>query len=77
MQRDLLFDIMRSKHSMTDTTLHRDPDAYSFKLPGDEETYDYYIDSTGARVTVDSSVSLIYKYCERLPRDKYDMFLTR
>ncbi|XP_020097206.1 endoribonuclease Dicer homolog 3a-like [Ananas comosus] len=71
MQRDLLFDIMRSKHSMTDTTLHRDPDAYSFKLPGDEETYDYYIDSTGARVTVDSSVSLIYKYCERLPRDKY------
>lgn len=34
------------------------------------KTEAYYVDSTGASVTLDSSVSLINQYCEKLPRDK-------
>ncbi|XP_008793257.2 endoribonuclease Dicer homolog 3a-like [Phoenix dactylifera] len=70
-QRNLLFDIIRSKHSMLDTALNRDPHALISKLSSDEEIDAYYVESTGARITADSSVSLVYKYCEKLPRDKY------
>ncbi|KAG1355238.1 hypothetical protein COCNU_07G013500 [Cocos nucifera] len=31
----------------------------------------YCVESTGATVTADSSVSLIYKYCDQLPKDRY------
>lgn len=70
-QRNLLFDIIRSKHSMMDTALNRDPHALICKLSSDEDIDAYFVESTGARVTAGSSVSLVYKYCEKLPRDKY------
>ncbi|KAG1358569.1 putative Endoribonuclease Dicer [Cocos nucifera] len=70
-QRNLLFDIIRSKHSMMDAALNRDPHALILKPSSSEEIDAYYVESTGARVTADSSVSLVYKYCEKLPRDKY------
>ncbi|MCL7031503.1 hypothetical protein MKW94_015389 [Papaver nudicaule] len=70
-QRDLLFDVIKSEHSMTVAASHRDPDAGITKLSCVEETEPYYVESTGASVTVDSSVSLIYRYCEKLPGDKY------
>ncbi|XP_072998886.1 endoribonuclease Dicer homolog 3a isoform X1 [Typha latifolia] len=69
--KELLFDIMRSKHSMMDMALNRDPDASTSKVYSKEEIDEYYVGSTGARVTADSCVSLIYRYCEKLPRDKY------
>ncbi|XP_026440926.1 endoribonuclease Dicer homolog 3a-like [Papaver somniferum] len=70
-QRDLLFDVIKSEQSMTSAASHRDPDAGITKLCCGEETEPYYVESTGASVTVDSSVSLIYRYCEKLPGDKY------
>lgn len=70
-QRDQLFDIIRSEYSMTDTATNRDPDGYTLKAYTIEEMDSYFVDSTGASVTADSSVSLIHRYCEKLPGDKY------
>uniref|UniRef100_A0A5B7CE62 Uncharacterized protein n=1 Tax=Davidia involucrata TaxID=16924 RepID=A0A5B7CE62_DAVIN len=70
-QRDQLFDIIRSEYSMTDTAINRDPDAYILKACNIKETDAYYVGVTGASVTADSSVSLIHRYCEKLPGDKY------
>lgn len=70
-QRDLLFDIIRSKYSMMDTVLSREPNACISTLGGWEILSSYFVESTGAIVTTDSSVKLIRKYCESLPGDKY------
>ncbi|CAL5419477.1 unnamed protein product [Camellia sinensis] len=70
-QRDHIFDIIRSEYSMTDTAINRDPDASVLKACTIKEIDAYYVDATGASVTVDSSVNLIHRYCEKLPRDEY------
>ncbi|PIA43114.1 hypothetical protein AQUCO_02000511v1 [Aquilegia coerulea] len=70
-QRNLLYDIIRSEHSMKDSTLNRDPDSSISKVWCTEEPNTYFVESTGASVTTDSSVSLIYRYCEKLPGDMY------
>ncbi|KAF5179568.1 Endoribonuclease dicer-like protein [Thalictrum thalictroides] len=70
-QRNLLYEMMRSENSMTDSTLNRDRDASISKVWYIEEPNTYFVDSTGASVTTDSSVSLIYRYCEKLPGDMY------
>ncbi|XP_073110859.1 uncharacterized protein [Elaeis guineensis] len=49
----------------------RDPDALTCELSSDEDIDACYAESTGARVKADSSVSLVYKYCEKIPRDNY------
>lgn len=57
---------------MTDTVVHRDPYVYKSKAcTFEEEKNTYVVDATGASVTADSSVSLIYRYCDKLPHDKY------
>ncbi|KAK1269817.1 hypothetical protein QJS04_geneDACA022123 [Acorus gramineus] len=70
-QRNLLFDIIRSEQSMMDAASHRDPSAQIAKICHEAESKSYHVKSTGASITPDSSVSLIYKYCEKLPRDRY------
>uniref|UniRef100_A0A1D1ZF59 Endoribonuclease Dicer 3a n=1 Tax=Anthurium amnicola TaxID=1678845 RepID=A0A1D1ZF59_9ARAE len=70
-QRDLLFDIIRSKHSMMDAALNREVNTSIPTVCATEEIRAYRVESTGAMVTADCSVNLIYKYCEKLPRDKY------
>ncbi|KAF8393640.1 hypothetical protein HHK36_021886 [Tetracentron sinense] len=70
-QRDLLYDIITSERSMTKTAINRDPDACILKVCSMEETEAYFVKSTGASITADSSVTLIYKYCGKLPGDKY------
>ncbi|XXG48939.1 hypothetical protein AAC387_Pa02g3257 [Persea americana] len=70
-QRNQLFDIIRSERSMTNTALNRDPDISISKLCCKEDTNAYFVESTGATVTLDSSINLIKKYCEKLPGDKY------
>ncbi|XP_078169744.1 endoribonuclease Dicer homolog 3a-like isoform X2 [Carex rostrata] len=71
-QRDLLFDILRSKYAMIDTAIKRDPDDALFpKTCTRDEEKEYCIESTGAKVTISSSISIIYRYCEKLPRDKF------
>ncbi|GAB2250760.1 hypothetical protein Droror1_Dr00017010 [Drosera rotundifolia] len=70
-QRDQLFNILRSERSMSETAVNRDPDGCILRGCNSRETGAYYVDSTGASVTADSSVSLVHQYCEKLPRDKY------
>lgn len=70
-QRDMLYDIIKSEHSMTDSALNRDPDTIVRKECHLGEANTYIVDTTGASVTTNSSVSLIYKYCEKLPGDMY------
>ncbi|XAR57556.1 Ribonuclease III [Bertholletia excelsa] len=70
-QREQVFYIIRSEHSMTETTISQEPSTSILRASSIEETYVYYVDATGASVTTDSSVSLIHRYCEKLPGDKY------
>jgi endoribonuclease Dicer len=70
-QRDLLFDILRSKYAMIDTAIKRDPDDAIFpKILCCDDGEEYCITSTGAKVTISSSISIIYRYCQKLPRDQ-------
>lgn len=73
-QRDQLYGIIKSESSMIDTAMSRDPDASSLKACTFEGTDAYSVPATGASVTADSSVSLIHRYCEKLPSDKYGCF---
>lgn len=34
----------------------------------------YKVETTGAVVNMDSSVSVVYRYCSKLPKDKYVFF---
>ncbi|KAF8036139.1 hypothetical protein BT93_C1979 [Corymbia citriodora subsp. variegata] len=70
-QRDQLFDFIRSERSMTDTAINRDPFESNVKSCTFEEMDTYFVDITGASITADSSISLIHRYCEKLPHDKY------
>ncbi|XP_061374875.1 endoribonuclease Dicer homolog 3a isoform X2 [Gastrolobium bilobum] len=69
-QRSQLFDIIRSERSMTNAAINKDHES-SLQPCTVWKTNAYYVDSTGASVTLDSSVSLINRYCGKLPRDKY------
>ncbi|KAJ3699720.1 hypothetical protein LUZ61_003425 [Rhynchospora tenuis] len=71
-QRDLLFDILRSKFTMMDTAVNRDPgEALSPEICSHDKVEECCIKSTGAKVAISSSISAIYKYCEKLPRDEF------
>ncbi|KAB2077248.1 hypothetical protein ES319_A06G088000v1 [Gossypium barbadense] len=72
-QRNQLYDIIRSEYSMTNLAIKRDPDSDPCLLKDHtfEETNVFIVDATGASVTADSAVSLIHKYCGKLPGDKY------
>ncbi|KAF5208350.1 endoribonuclease Dicer-like protein, partial [Thalictrum thalictroides] len=67
----LLEDIKRSEHSINDFTLNRDPEACISKVCDIEEPNIYVVESTGASITADSSVSLVHRYCDKLPGDMY------
>ncbi|KAL2346622.1 hypothetical protein Fmac_000622 [Flemingia macrophylla] len=69
-QRNQLFDIIRSERFMNDASIKRDHES-SFRALKMEKTDAYYVESTGASVTLDSSATLIIQYCGKLPRDKY------
>ncbi|KAM4077934.1 hypothetical protein ACJW30_12G177800 [Castanea mollissima] len=70
-QRNQLFDIIKSECSMKNTALNRDPDSCSLKPCRIGETNAYFVNATGASVSLDSSVSLIHRYCAKLPGDRY------
>ncbi|TKY74841.1 Endoribonuclease Dicer-like 3a [Spatholobus suberectus] len=69
-QRNQLFDIIRSERSMTDASINKGQES-SLRVSTVGKTNAYYVESTGASVTLDSSASLIDRYCAKLPRDKY------
>ncbi|XP_031478988.1 endoribonuclease Dicer homolog 3a-like [Nymphaea colorata] len=68
--KDLLFEIFRSERAMQDATSSRDKTTVPKLSPKDDAPL-YTVSSTGATVTPDSSVSLIFSYCQKLPGDKY------
>ncbi|KAK7395386.1 hypothetical protein VNO78_15942 [Psophocarpus tetragonolobus] len=70
-QRNQLFDIIRSEYSMKNTAKRRELEAFNLETYRTPKTCAYYVDATGACVTTDSSVSLVHRYCEKLPSDKY------
>nr|XP_027084395.1 endoribonuclease Dicer homolog 3-like [Coffea arabica] len=78
-QMDDLFNLIRSEFSMNNTAVSRDPDACVKKscLLKEKDTYlmkeknIYVVEATGASVAADSSVSLLQRYCDKLPGDKY------
>ncbi|KAJ9548492.1 hypothetical protein OSB04_021035 [Centaurea solstitialis] len=74
-QREHVCDIIRSEYSMMDTAKTRDPNTCIIKPHNFKETETYCVEATGASVTADSSVSLIHRYCAKLPGDKYDSLL--
>ncbi|GMI97873.1 dicer-like 3, DICER-LIKE 3 [Hibiscus trionum] len=72
-QRNQIYDLIRSEHSMKNTAIKRDPgsDLCILKDRSFEEPNVFVVDATGASVTADSAVSLIHRYCGKLPGDKY------
>lgn len=58
---------------MTDAAMSRDLDACVLKPFSLMETDCYIVEATGASVTADSSVGLVYQYCKKLPGDKYGL----
>ncbi|XP_063947004.1 endoribonuclease Dicer homolog 3a-like isoform X1 [Daucus carota subsp. sativus] len=70
-QRDQMFDIIQSEYLMRDTALKRKEDSSSLKPWNTKDISTYVVPATGASVTADSSVGVIYRYCEKLPHDKY------
>ncbi|XP_038975924.1 endoribonuclease Dicer homolog 3b-like [Phoenix dactylifera] len=69
-QRDHLFDIIRGEFLMTSSALYRYHKTSISKICCEHKDV-YCVGSTGATVTADSSVNLIYKYCDKLPKDRY------
>ncbi|CAN6449984.1 unnamed protein product [Victoria cruziana] len=67
--KDLLFEIFRSERTMLDATSSRETTVSKLCFKVDAPVYT--VSSTGATVTPDSSVSLIFTYCHKLPGDKY------
>ncbi|XP_020549446.1 endoribonuclease Dicer homolog 3a isoform X2 [Sesamum indicum] len=70
-QIDHMSYITRSENYMKNTTMKRDPDDLVVKAPVTNEELAYVSESTGASVTASSSLSLIQRYCQKLPGDKY------
>ncbi|KAK1669062.1 hypothetical protein QYE76_057221 [Lolium multiflorum] len=70
-QNNLVSAILRSKNSMVETALNRDSEDL---LPGFfavQETNEYIVGTTGAKVTAESSIGVIVHCCNKLPKDKY------
>ncbi|KAL4571164.1 hypothetical protein LXL04_017915 [Taraxacum kok-saghyz] len=72
-QREQVCDIIRSEHTILESSQKRDPDTCVVKPCEikDKEKEIYCVESTGASVTTDSSVNLIHRYCSKLPGDKF------
>ncbi|XP_006645199.1 endoribonuclease Dicer homolog 3a isoform X3 [Oryza brachyantha] len=69
-QNDLISAILRSETSMVEIDSSRESE---YLLPGfvhNEEINEYSVGTTGAKVTADSSISIVYRYCQELPKDK-------
>nr|CAB3475177.1 unnamed protein product [Digitaria exilis] len=70
-QNDLISAIIRSKNSMTEIASNREPEDSPPSFFPTEEINEYYISTTGAKITTDSSISVLNQYCDKLPKDKY------
>ncbi|KAK3162796.1 hypothetical protein QOZ80_1BG0093880 [Eleusine coracana subsp. coracana] len=71
-QDNLISAIVRSKNSMVEAASNREPDDLHPNFFPAEEINEYLISTTGAKITTASSISVLYQYCEKLPKDKYN-----
>uniref|UniRef100_A0A0E0FXC3 Uncharacterized protein n=1 Tax=Oryza nivara TaxID=4536 RepID=A0A0E0FXC3_ORYNI len=69
-QNDLISAIVRSETSMVKIASSRESGNLSPGFVPNEEINEYHVGTTGAKVTADSSISIVYRYCEKLPQDK-------
>ncbi|ONM05636.1 dicer-like 102 [Zea mays] len=69
-QQEHIFRIIRTEYYVKTFALHKQPNTPSLDLPL-QEKYIYHVESTGATITAECCVNLIYKYCEKLPKDRY------
>lgn len=70
-QLNLFYNVIRSENSMRNLSLNRSHIPFTPKASVEKETAPYRVSGTGATVNCDSSISFIYKYCSKLPGDKY------
>ena len=56
---------------MLETALNRDSEEILPSFFSVQETNEYLVGTTGAKVTADSSIGVIIQYCDKLPKDKY------
>ncbi|KAG2593731.1 hypothetical protein PVAP13_5NG012593 [Panicum virgatum] len=70
-QNDLISALMKSKTSMAEIASNREPEDSHPSFFPTEEINEYHISTTGAKITTDSSISVLYQYCDKLPKDKY------
>jgi endoribonuclease Dicer len=75
-QNDLISGIMRSKASMAEIASNREPEDSHPNFFPTEEINEYHISSTGAKITTDSSISVLNQYCDKLPKDKYGDYIS-
>ncbi|XP_057810425.1 endoribonuclease Dicer homolog 3a-like [Salvia miltiorrhiza] len=69
-QIDHMLFITRSETSMIHTAVNRDPGDSPVKACNTNKVVSYVVESSGASVTSDSSISLLHRYCQNLPLDK-------
>uniref|UniRef100_A0A0D9V9B3 Uncharacterized protein n=1 Tax=Leersia perrieri TaxID=77586 RepID=A0A0D9V9B3_9ORYZ len=70
-QNDLLSTILRNETSMVEIASSREPQNLLSGFVPNEEINEYRVGRTGAKVTTGSSISIVHRYCEKLPKDKY------
>lgn len=70
-QENRLLELIRSEESMRAEALNRPQYPTSVEKKRAEGMDFYRVDCTGATVNTDSSISLIYRFCSKLPGDKY------
>ena len=75
-QNDLISALMRSKTSMAEIASNREPEDSHPSFFPTEEINEYHISTTGAKITTDSSISVLYQYCDKLPKDKYGDYVS-
>ncbi|KAL6643233.1 hypothetical protein ACP70R_021414 [Stipagrostis hirtigluma subsp. patula] len=69
-QQEHIFHIIQTEYYVKKFALHKWPNTSSHDLSL-QDKYTYHVDSTGATITADCCVNIIYKYCEKLPKDRY------
>jgi len=75
-QNDLISALMKSKTSMAEIASNREPEDSHPSFFPTEEINEYHISTTGAKITTDSSISVLYQYCDKLPKDKYGDYVS-
>ncbi|XP_041994061.1 endoribonuclease Dicer homolog 3-like isoform X1 [Salvia splendens] len=66
-QLDDMLSILRSESSGIDTAINRESTDSPLKACNTKEVASYVVESTGASVNADSSISLVHRYCQTLP----------